>query len=132
MGLSAVYYKKNQIRYIDQLIYMGESILLMLSSISPETDEIIFRLKSDSRLKDIDFEDECFASPLNPDENERIENLFSVLGHYDNDSQIKYINDFISYFKLLKEQYQEYYAGHYRLYITLGLFSGVLISVLLM
>lgn len=131
LSLIITEHKKYQILYIDKLIYMSEYILLLLNSTAPETDEIIHLLKTDKNLAGVDFNDEKLSSPLSNEENERVKRLFNVLGKYDTESQIKYINEFKGYFKLLKEQYQEHFNTHRKLYLTLGLFSGVLVSVLL-
>lgn len=131
LGLMVVRFKKRQLSYIDSLIYIAEKMQLMLSSTSPETEEIMNELKTDERLKNFDFELLDENCPLSPSENDRSKLLFSTVGKYDIDSQLSYINQYIGYFKMLKQEYQDYYNSHYKLYLVFGLFSGVLISVLL-
>lgn len=131
LGLMAVKFKKKQLSYIDSLIYIAQKMQLMLSSTSPETDEIMSELKNDDRLKNFDFELLDENCPLSPAENDRSKMLFNTVGKYDLDCQLSYINQYIGYFKMLKQEYQEYYNSHYKLYLVFGLFSGVLISVLL-
>ncbi|MGN1202170.1 MAG: hypothetical protein ACI4RF_02660 [Eubacterium sp.] len=124
-------FKKKQIKYIDSLIYIGEKILLMLSSTSPETEEIMQELKNDENLKAFDFSLKNENSPLPLEENDKVRLLFSTVGKYDLDCQISYLNQYIGYFKMLKQQYQDYYNSHYKLYIVFGLFIGIFVSVLL-
>lgn len=131
LGLMAVGFKKRQIKYIDSLIYIGEKILLMLSSTSPETEEIMRELKHDERLKSFDFTLCNENSPLPPEENDRSRLLFNTVGKYDLDCQISYINQYLGYFKMLRQQYQDYYNSHYKLYLVFGLFTGIFIAVLL-
>lgn len=131
LGLMIAGYKRKQISYIDSLIYIGEKILLMLSSTSPETEEIMNDLMCDARLKNFDFTLKNENSPLPPEENDRSRLLFNTVGKYDIDCQISYINQYLGYFKMLRQQYQDYYNSHYKLYLVFGLFTGVLVSVLL-
>ena len=88
-------------------------------------------LKADPRLKHFDFTLKNENSPLPPEENDRSRLLFNTVGKYDVDCQISYINQYLGYFKMLRKQYQDYYNKHHKLYIVFGLFSGVLVSVLL-
>lgn len=131
LGLMAVGFKKKQINYIDNLIYIAEKILFMLSSTSPETQEIMKELESDERLKNFDFTLQNETSPLPPQENDRSRLLFNTVGKYDLDCQISYIKEYLGYFKMLRQQYQDYYNKHYKLYLVFGLFTGIFVSVLL-
>ncbi len=131
LGLTAMRFKKRQIDYIEKLIYIGEKILLMLGSTSPETEEIMRELENDERLKNFDLSLSPSTSPLPIKENERSRLLLSTLGRYELSSQINYINQYLGYFKMLRQQYQDYYNSHYKLYLVFGLFSGVFVSVLL-
>ncbi|MCH5320382.1 MAG: hypothetical protein J1E36_01370 [Eubacterium sp.] len=131
LGLTAMRFKKRQIDYIDSLIYIGEKILLMLGSTSPETEVIMRELENDERLKNFDLSLNSSSSPLPSKENDRSKMLLSTVGKYDLDAQINYINQYLGYFKMLRQQYQDYYNTHYKLYLAFGLFSGVLVSVLL-
>lgn len=132
LGLMVDNYKKRQIRYVDNLIYIGNRVSLMLSSTTPETEEMISDLKQDERLKNFDFDLNVENTPLSADEYDRIRNLFSIIGKYDADCQLKYIKEFVGYFKMLKQQYQEHYAAHHKLYITFGVLAGVAVSILLL
>lgn len=131
LGLTVMRFKKRQIDYIDSLIYIGEKILLMLGSTSPETEEIMKELENDERLNNFDLSLSSSSSPLPPKENERSRLLINTVGKYELSAQINYINQYLGYFKMLRQQYQDYYNSHYKLYLVFGLFSGVFVSVLL-
>ncbi len=131
LGIMVDCYKKRQIKYIDNLIYIGGRISLMMSSINPETSDILNELKSDERLKNFDFDLNIENTPLPLAEYERIKNLYNIIGKYDVDCQLKYIEEFVGYFKMLKQQYQEYYEKHHKLYIAFGVLTGIVISIFL-
>ena len=130
LGLMAAKSKRKQIEYTDGLVYLGSRILLLLKSTMPETEEIIKLLKSDERLDFFDFSLDLKNSPLLQQDNQKILNLFNSLGMYDIDSQIMIVDEFTGYFKMLNQQYQNYYDKHYKLYIIFGISSGLLLSVI--
>ena len=132
LGLMAAKSKRKQIEYTDGLVYLGSRILLLLKSTMPETEEIIKLLKSDERLDFFDFSLDLKNSPLLQQDDQKILNLFNSLGMYDIDSQIMIVDEFTGYFKMLNQQYQNYYDKHYKLYIIFGISSGLLLSVILM
>ena len=132
LGLMAAKSKRKQIEYTDGLVYLGSRILLLLKSTMPETEEIIKLLKSDERLDFFDFSLDLKNSPLLKQDNQKILKLFNSLGMYDIDSQIMIVDEFTGYFKMLNQQYQNYYDKHYKLYIIFGISSGLLLSVILM
>ncbi len=132
LGLMAAKSKRKQIEYTDGLVYLGSRILLLLKSTMPETEEIIKLLKSDERLDFFDFSLDLKNSPLLQQDNQKILNLFNSLGMHDIDSQIMIVDEFTGYFKMLNQQYQNYYDKHYKLYIIFGISSGLLLSVILM
>ena len=132
LGLMAAKSKRKQIEYTDGLVYLGSRILLLLKSTMPETEEIIKLLKSDERLDFFYFSLDLKNSPLLQQDNQKILNLFNSLGMYDIDSQIMIVDEFTGYFKMLNQQYQNYYDKHYKLYIIFGISSGLLLSVILM
>ena len=127
LGLTIVINKKEQIRSIDKIIYIGEKILLMLVSTSPDTQFMLSEIESDKYLKNFDINSSC----LKNEEKQKAYYIFDVLGKYDIDSQINSIKQTVGYFKQLREQYQSYYNSHYKLYLVFGLFGGILFSVLL-
>lgn len=131
LGLMAAKSKRRQIEYVDKLIYIGSRISLFMGSTMPETDEIIRILKTDGRLTDFDFSFKRESCPLKYEDFLKASEFFSSIGMFDADGQQRLADEFTGYFKMLKKQYQDYYNNHYRLYIVCGLFSGILVSVLL-
>lgn len=130
LGLTAVSIKRKQIEYVESLIYLGNRVMLLLKSTMPETEEIINILKSDSLLYNLDF-DKLTSPYLCDSDNQKASAYINEIGKYDVDSQIALTEEFTEYFKLLKKRYQEYFDSHYKLYIALGILSGMAISVLL-
>lgn len=131
IGMMIAGYKKKQIAYIEDIIYMSEYILLMLESTVPDTKQIIYHLQNEERLSKYDFYNLTKASPLNQKLNQKIDNMVSVLGKYDAQTQIRYIQEFTRYFTVQKEQYQRHYDNHSKLYYTLSISTGLLTSLLL-
>lgn len=131
LGIMTVKYKKRQIKYIEDLIYIAGKTAVLLKSVSADTQSIKNSLINDSRLTDFDFSLEEKTSPLNECENEKVREFFSSIGKYDLDSQLKIIEEFTGNFKMLKEQYQSHYDSHKKLYIAVSLLFGVLAAVLL-
>ncbi|MCM1114421.1 MAG: stage III sporulation protein AB [Clostridium sp.] len=131
LGLMVTQNKKRQISFIDDLIYIGNYISLLLGSTVPDTNEIMYALTNDKRLSDFNFDLENFTSPLNAGDNQRIVALLSSVGMYDVDTQLMMLKEFTGYFGMLKKEYQDNYNRCYKLYIVFGIFTGLLISVLL-
>ncbi|MGN1420080.1 MAG: hypothetical protein ACI4XC_01020 [Eubacterium sp.] len=131
MGMAVVSYKKSQINYIDDLIFMGERIVLYLKSTVPETDIIFNKLQNEPRLNKYNIEEIYNYSPLPKASNSNITELFNVIGRFDADIQIKYTQEFIGYYRNLKRQYQEHFNTHCKLYIVFSLSVGTIISLML-
>lgn len=131
LGLMVLTYKKKQIKYIDDILYIANRVILLLKNTSPDTEEIMSILRSDKRLENFDFESEKNFSPLSDDENLKITDMFASIGKYDTESQIKIIEEYSGYFKILKQEYQQHFDSHKKLYIMFGFFSGVFVSILL-
>lgn len=129
--MTVVRYKKSQIEYIDDLIFIGERLILFLTSTVPDTDVIFTRLQNEPRLEKYNVSQIFNSSPLPSGINSNITELFAIIGRYDADTQIKYTQEFIGYFKDLKKQYQEHFDTHCRLYIVFSISAGILISLLL-
>ena len=130
LGISLNSYMKKQIDYFNMLIVICNKICIMLEHSMPDTDEIISSLKADPSLKDFDFtlnsiqiEDKAFS--------EKIKNFFDSIGKYDSHSQIKLAKGLSSECGLLKEKYQQEYDKHYRLNISFGILSGLMLSLII-
>ncbi len=72
------------------------------------------------------------ASPLSDEDNEALSRLLFSLGKSDVNSQLTLIDGFKEYIKIKEEQYREEYDKNSRLYLAFGLFSGLVISVLIL
>lgn len=131
LGILVNDYKKRQLKYIDTLIYLGNKIKLLLTSTSPETDEIYKILMTDKQLEIIDFSlpDKNFI--LSNYELEKTKELLDTLGKYDVDYQVSYIDEYTGHFKMLKEGMQQQYSSHKKLYIPVGLLFGLLIALII-
>ena len=89
LGIMVLTYKKNQIKYIDSLLYIANRISLLLKSTSPDTEEIMSILKSDKRLENFNFDIKNNNSPLPDEEKLKVSDLFNSIGKYDAKSQIR-------------------------------------------
>lgn len=131
LGILSADYQKRKIACADDLIYIGNQILLMLSSTAPETDKIFDRLKRAERLKDFDFSNPCEGFPLSREEIETAREFLNSVGKYDTDTQIGCAKEFIGYFQNVKKQYRQYYDSHAKIYYALGISAGAVAAVLL-
>lgn len=130
-GMTVVSYKKSQIEYLDDLVFIGERIILFLNNTVPETEIIFIKLQNEPRLSKYNVRKIAEYSPLPKELNTNITELFDVIGRYDADTQIKYTQEFVESYKDLKKQYQEHFNSHCKLYIVFSLSVGTLISLML-
>lgn len=119
--------KKEELNYLDMIIYLGQKVELLLNTTMPETNEILSLLKNDSKLSNFDINE----LPLKSNENEKIREFFSSIGKYDIDSQISITKEFTEDFKLIKGEYQKQYSEHYKIYISFGVFAGIIVSIII-
>ncbi|MCM1285654.1 MAG: stage III sporulation protein AB [Acetobacter sp.] len=131
LGITIVSYKKKQIAYIDMLIAIGDKVQMLLKNTSPDTTELLSRLKSDERLKHFDFELNDNSILLENDAKSKVKEFFYSIGRYDIETQINLSKEFTAELRLLKEEYQQYLKSHQKLYVAFGLLSGVLFSVII-
>lgn len=131
MGMAVVSYEKSQIEYLDDLIFMGERIVIFLKNTIPETDIIFNKLQNEPRLSKYNVKEISKNSPLPKTLNTNVTELYGIIGRYDADTQIKYTQEFIEYSKDLKRQYQEHFNTHCKLYIVFSLSAGIFISLML-
>lgn len=130
-GIMIAEYKKSQIGFIDDIVFLGERVFLLLSSTAPETEIIFNKLQNEYRLNKYDVMHIYENSPLQDNENTKIKELINTVGKFDIETQIKCTEEFLGYFKALKKQYQEYYNSHFKLYLVFGLSVGIVISLML-
>lgn len=134
-GISITEYKKAQLDYIDDLIFLGERIILLLGSTVPDTQTLYRKLGEEPRLEKYaqkcDISEIYTASPLPERENGQTKELLSVVGRYDAQTQIEYAREFTGYYKDLKKQYREHYRTHAKLYIAVSISVGAVTALLL-
>lgn len=130
LGISLSSYKKKQIAYLDMLVLICRRICIMLEHSMPDTEEIIRSLKENESLKSFDFS----LSTIMIDDKaliEKIRNFFDSIGKYDAQTQISLAEALSSECGLIKEKYQQEYDKHYRLYISFGILSGLMLSLII-
>lgn len=96
----------------------------------PDTEEIISSLKEDESLKGFDFT----LSSISVDDKaiiEKIKHFFDSIGKYDAQTQISLAEALSSECGILKEKYQQEYDKHYRLYVSFGILSGLMLSLII-
>lgn len=131
LGIKLSEFKKSQIKFIDDVIYLCDFLTLQLKSTMPDTKAIMIKLKNDERLGKYDFNNLSAYSALDNYSNERLRELNDIFGRYVLDTQLDYIEQIKSYFVMKKEEYTLYYRQHYKLYYTVSLAMGLLITILL-
>ena len=124
-------YEKSKIEYCDKMIFLGSKVTVLLNTIQPETEKIFDLLNKSEKLKNIDLKDIKSSSPLKKEENEKISDYINSIGKFDTQTQINRANEFCETFRLLKEDYQQYYSTHYKIIYALGFCIGCTIAVLL-
>lgn len=124
-------YEKSKIDYCDKMIYLGTQIKILLNTVVPETDEIFLRLAKCEKLNGIDFLNIKTSSPLKADENDVICEYIGSIGKYDVKTQIKKADEFCETFRLLKEDYRQYYQKHYKIIYALGFCGGAAFAIFL-
>lgn len=124
-------YEKSKIEFCDKMIYVGDEILLLMHSTIPDTNGIFAILKNSERLKDIDIFNIDASSPLKSKETDKIKDYINSVGKCDVDSLIKKSKQFSDDFRLIKNDYQQYYKSHYKLIYAFCISLGLVISILL-
>lgn len=130
LGISLNSYMKRQIAYLDMLKIICRRICIMLEHSMPDTEEIISSLKEDESLKGFDFT----LSSISVDDKaiiEKIKHFFDSIGKYDAQTQISLAEALSSECGILKEKYQQEYDKHYRLYVSFGILSGLMLSLII-
>jgi hypothetical protein len=123
---------KARIAFIDDLLYIYNSVIIKLNNTAPDTQSILRSLAKDERLKKYDIyhlEDYCLLD----DKNKAIvAESIDTLGKYDIKTQINCFNEYAEYFKGIKAQKEAKLSADSKLYLVLSLSAGSVISLLLM
>ena len=131
LGIKFSSYKKQQIMFIDDMIYLCDCIVLILKTYLLDTDEIIKKLNNDERLKKYDIYCISEKSSFDAQIARHLSDLSNTLGKYDANSQINYICEINNFLSSKRKQYSDYYFKHSKLYFALGITMGFLITILL-
>lgn len=130
--LTVIQVLKARIAFIDDLLYIYNSVIIKLNNTAPDTQSILRSLAKDERLKKYDIyhlEDYCLLD----DKNKAIvAESIDTLGKYDIKTQINCFNEYAEYFKGIKAQKEAKLSADSKLYLVLSLSAGSVISLLLM
>ncbi len=127
---------KHRIDICRELVSLCDELTLDLNyKITPVMNLLQSKLIEKKRLDFIDFE--CvknkteIKSDLSIEENCELSEFLYSLGKSDVNSQLKLINGFRQYIEYSKNQYTQQYKRNSKVYISLGLFSGIVLSLVL-
>lgn len=124
-------YEKSKIDYCDKMIFLGSKVMVLLNTTLPETEKIFALLNNCEKLKNIELNDIYSSSPLKKDENDKISDYLSSIGKFDTQTQINKAFEFCETFRLLKEDYRQYYSSHCKIIYALGFSVGCITAILL-
>ena len=130
--LTVIRVLKSRIAFIDDLIYIYNTIIIKLNNTAPDTLSIISSLKNDERLKQYDMDnlaDSCFLDAKSKD---IIRESLDTLGKYDLQTQINCFKEYTEYFKEIKVEKKAELKAESKLYLVLSLSAGSVISLLLL
>lgn len=123
--------QRDKIKVCDDLLSFCDEMLLELSySLKPITS-ILESSNSKYILQSNILSNEIIETPLSDRENEKISEFLYSLGKSDVNSQVKIINTFKDYLESLRVMYIEKYKSKSKIYISLGVYSGIIISLVL-
>lgn len=131
VGITISSHKRKQIRYIEDLIFLGERIILFMNSTLPDTNVLFSKLQAEPRFQKYNVSEIYKSSPLPEYETTQAKELMGVIGRYDAQTQIRLTEEFTGYYKALKKQYQEHYDSHSRLYIVFSVSAGSVLALML-
>ena len=103
---------------------------------STPVSELLFELLGGDRLSRLDFiksenitDDVPVDSPLSDVANKELSGFLQSLGRSDTDTQLDLINSFRDFVIKEEERLKLSHAKNSRLYISFGVFSGVLVAI---
>lgn len=136
LGLRLSNRVKHRIQICRELVCLCDELMLDLNyKITPVAGLLDEKLTDKKSLDFIDFE--CVKSRAEPksdlsdDENRELGDFLYSLGKSDVNSQLKLIKGFRQYIDYSKNQYISQYQKNSKVYISLGLFSGIVLSLVL-
>lgn len=137
LGISYANKLKMKLIISSELIQMCDLLKIEIGYMENDTKEIITKLSKENSLsnliflKNLEFENINIKTQLNENDNEKLNLLFKNLGGLDIASTIALIDGFRQSIIQSNKKYKENYETHAKLYIALGLFSGLTVSLIL-
>ena len=110
-----------------EINYTKRSILEIIKS----QDELIFKLLDDYFVKKIGLDDKYYTF-LSQDEKKEIKNYLSVIGKYDDETQLNVLSAKMEYFRETLTEHKLKEEKYKPLYIKLGIFIGLILFILLL
>ncbi len=129
ISLIFINYKREQIESIKEILIIINLMKKMLSR-GYDTDKITERIKGEN-LKNFDTENNR-VKYIDMGVQDDFIKLFDMLGKTDTESQISVINSALDEYLQIRNEYENYYQSHAKIYIALGVCSGILLCVLIM
>lgn len=123
--------QRDKIKVCDDLLSFCDEMLLELSYSLKSITSILESSNSKYILQSNILSNEIIETPLSDRENEKISEFLFSLGKSDVNSQVKIINTFKDYLDSLRVMYIEKYKSKSKIYISLGVYSGIIISLVL-
>lgn len=127
---------KHRIDICKELVSLCDELMLDLNyKITPIASLLQGKLTDKKSLAFIDFE--CvknraeIRSDLSDEENGELSDFLYSLGKSDVHSQLRLIKGFRQYIEYSKNQYIHEYKRNSKVYISLGLFAGIVVSLVL-
>lgn len=136
-GFSFVYKLKRKCIISREVLEMCDLMSIEFNFSVNESTKIIKRLSNEPSLehltflKNFNFENIDISTELNAIDNERINNLFRNIGEVDINSMLELLSSFKMNMIESNKNYENYYETHSRLYIAFGIFTGLVISLVL-
>lgn len=123
--------QKRKIQICDELISFCDSMLVELSYSLKPVYKLIDEMNIDYITMDNLTNSIPIESPLSNKENDQISSFLFSLGKSDAKSQIKVVTSFKEYVNTVRGKYVEGYKSKSRICLSLGVYSGVIISLIL-
>lgn len=130
LGVLISSYKREQLRQLNNCIYLLEKVGQELNGSAMSTEKILCSIREDERLKD--FKESWRNEYLGSEENSMLFNAYNSLGKSDIQSQLSFFKNTVFYFEDRYKERKNYYETHKKLYLAFGFSGGVLFSVLVM
>lgn len=121
---------RNKINYCDELISFCE---LLINELNYSANSIPIIIKKSKINLDVNClsEKTSIDTVLSKEENDRLSDFVYSLGKSDKNTQINIVNSFLDYIKNIKNNYQLMLQTKSKIYISFGVCSGIILSLIL-